>query len=59
MFIPRRNPAWPIAAGAFSRRTVVFTATASKSARITPRPTSSANGANAAALRAIIFSNVL
>lgn len=64
-FIPCRNPGWRIAAERFMRRTAAFIVTASRSARITPRPTSIERaigisnkiGPSAEAHRAIIFSS--
>src|SRR5438128_12433602 len=56
IFIRRQNLEWPSAAGGFTSQTAAFIVTASKSAPITPPPTSTANGASAGARHAIIFS---
>jgi hypothetical protein len=55
MFIQCRNREWSNVARASTLRTAAFIVTASKSAPITRRTTSSGNGVTAAVRRAITF----
>ena len=57
MLIRCRNQEWSSAARASTLRTAAFIVTASKSAPITQRTTSTGNGVTAAVRRAITFSS--